>query len=100
VRQRTHEIGIRIALGATLAAVQVPVVRRGLMLGGLGLAIGLAVSLVATRAIASLLFGIGATDPATFAAASLMLLAIAFLASYLPAWRAARVDPVEALRHE
>jgi putative ABC transport system permease protein len=100
MRQRMHEIGIRIALGASPWRVQLAVVRRGLALAGTGLAIGLTLSFAAMRAIASLLYGIDATDPATFAGASLTLLAIAFAASYLPARRAARVDPVETLRHE
>jgi putative ABC transport system permease protein len=100
VRQRTHEIGLRIALGAPLGAVQLWVVRRGLVLGGIGLAIGLTISFAVTRAIASLLYGIQATDPVTFGAAAFTLLAIAFVASYVPAWRAGRVDPVETLRHD
>jgi len=100
VRQRAHEIALRIALGATLGAVQVAVVRRGLALAGAGLAIGLTFSFAATQAIASMLYGIRATDPVTFGGASLTLLAIALAASYLPAWRAARVDPIETLRHE
>jgi putative ABC transport system permease protein len=100
MRQRMHEIGIRIALGASPGRVQLAVVRRGLLLAGSGLAIGLALSFAAMRAIASLLYGIDATDPATFAGGSLTLLTIALAASYLPARRAARVDPVETLRHE
>ena len=100
VRQRTHEIGLRIALGATLGAVQLSVVRRGLTLAGIGLAIGLALSFAATKAIESMLYGIHATDPVTFAGASLTLLAIALAASYLPAWRAAHVDPIQTLRHD
>jgi ABC-type antimicrobial peptide transport system permease subunit len=100
VRQRTNEIGLRIALGAQAGAVQLWVVRRGLVLAGIGLGIGLAFSFAATRAIAGLLYGIPATDPVTFAGASLTLLAIAVAASYLPARRAAHVDPVETLRQE
>ena len=100
VRQRTHEIGVRIALGATQGAVQFAVVRRGMILAGIGLAIGLVISMAATRAIAILLYGVHATDPATFAGAAFALLAIAFAASYLPAWRAARVDPIQTLHHE
>jgi putative ABC transport system permease protein len=100
MRQRMHEIGIRIALGASPWSVQLAVVRRGLLLAGSGLAIGLAFSFAATRAIASLLYGIDATDGATFAGGSLTLLTVALAASYLPARRAARVDAVETLRHE
>jgi putative ABC transport system permease protein len=99
VRQRTHEIGIRMALGAPMGAVQLWVMRRGMILTGAGLAIGLAASLAVTRAIATLLYGVGATDPLTFAAAACSLLVIALAASCLPAWRAAHVDPVETLRH-
>jgi ABC-type antimicrobial peptide transport system permease subunit len=100
MRQRMHEIGIRIALGASPWSVQLAVVRRGLLLAGSGLAIGLVFSFAATRAISSLLYGIDATDGATFAGGSLTLLAVALAASYLPARRAARVDAVETLRHE
>ncbi len=100
VRQRTHEIGIRMALGATAGAVQLSVLRRGMMLAGVGLAIGLVVSFAATRAIASMLYGIRATDPVTFAGAAGALVGTALVASYFPAWRAARVDPVERLREE
>jgi putative ABC transport system permease protein len=99
-RQRTREIGVRIALGAPLRSVRLSVVRRGLVLAGTGLAIGLTLSFAATRAIASLLYGIRGTDPATFGGAAVALLGIALAASYLPAWRAGRVDPVETLRHE
>lgn len=100
MRERMHEIGIRIALGASPGRVQLAVVRRGLLLAGSGLATGLALSFAATRAIVSLLYGIDATDPATFAGGSLTLLTIALAASYLLARLAARVDPVERLRHE
>jgi ABC-type lipoprotein release transport system permease subunit len=82
-----------------MGAVQLWVMRRGMILTGAGLAIGLAASLAVTRAIATLLYGVGATDPLTFAAAACSLLAIALAASCLPAWRAAHVDPVETLRH-
>ena len=100
MRQRIHEIGIRIALGASPRRVQFDVVRRGLLLAGSGLAIGLALSLVGMRAIASLLYEIDPADPATFAGGSLTLLAVALAASYIPAWRAARVAPVETLRQQ
>jgi predicted permease len=98
VAQRTREIGIRIALGAKRADVLKLIVTQGLRLVGLGLAIGLAAGFLLTRAMSSLLFGISATDPFTYLSISTVLLAVAMLASYLPALRATRVDPMLALR--
>jgi putative ABC transport system permease protein len=100
VNRRTREIGIRMALGAHPAGVQKLIVRQGLRPVLAGLAAGLAASLVAMRALASLLYGVTATDPPTFLAVSAALLAISALASAIPARRAARVDPMAALRHE
>jgi putative ABC transport system permease protein len=100
VRQRTHEIGLRIALGAPLAAVQLAVVRRGLLLAGAGLSIGLAFSFGITQMIARVTQDVRMRDPSTLVGATITLLLVALVASYLPAWRAARVDPVETLRHE
>jgi predicted permease len=99
-RQRTHEIGIRMALGAEPRDVMKLVLRQGVMLALLGLGIGLAASLVLTRALSSQLFGVTATDPLTFAAVATVLLAVALLACYIPARRAMRTDPMVALRHE
>jgi putative ABC transport system permease protein len=100
VARRVPEIGIRIALGASPAQMVALILRQGVLLALAGLGVGLAVSLVLTRLIASLLFGVEATDPATFGVVSLLLLLVAVLASYLPARRALKIDPVGALRTE
>ncbi len=100
VANRQREIGIRVALGATARQVVGPIVREGLTLGALGIAIGLAASLAATRVLAAFLFGVTATDPLTFAGVAGLLLAVAFAASVVPAQRALKVDPVTALRAE
>jgi putative ABC transport system permease protein len=100
VTQRTQEIGIRIALGAQMADVMKLVLRNGMALALIGVAIGLAGAFAITRVMASLLFGVNPTDVATFAIVSLCLLATALLASYLPARRATKVDPLVALRYE
>jgi predicted permease len=97
-RQRTHEVGIRLALGAEPLDVLRLVLRQGLTLASLGLMVGLAASLVLTRALSSQLFGISATDPLTFIAVAGLVLAVAFLACYVPARRAMRTDPMVALR--
>src|SRR4030095_876286 len=98
VAQRTREIGIRIALGARQIDVLQMTVKEALKLVGAGMIIGLAAAFLLTRVLASLLFGISATDPITFIAISVVLLAVAILASYVPALRATRVDPITALR--
>ena len=100
VTQRTREIGIRIALGAQPAQVVGPVIREGVTLAFVGLALGLAGAFIAARALSRFLFGIGAGDPVTFAGVSVLLLAVALLASYIPSRRAMRVDPIVALRAE
>jgi putative ABC transport system permease protein len=100
VGRRTREIGIRMALGAQPGSVQKLILRQGLRPVLAGLAAGLLASLVAMRALASLLYGVTATDPPTFLAVACVLLAISALASAIPARRAARVDPMAALRHE
>jgi putative ABC transport system permease protein len=98
VAQRTGEMGIRVALGARRSAIVRLILRRAAVLVVVGLAIGLGVSLAGSRVLAHLLFGIGATDPVTYAAASVAIVAVALGASYLPARRAAGVEPGVALR--
>ncbi|HEV2687991.1 MAG TPA: ADOP family duplicated permease, partial [Bryobacteraceae bacterium] len=100
VNQGTREIGIRIALGATQPGILGLVVRQGMTLALTGVASGLAGAFVLTRFLRSLLFGVNATDPITFVGMSLLLAAIALLASYIPARRAARIDPMVSLRCE
>ena len=98
VAQQTREIGIRMALGAQRSDVLKMTVKQALRLVGLGLVIGLFAAFILTRVMATLLFGISATDPLTFISISLVLLAVAVLASYIPALRATKVDPMIALR--
>jgi predicted permease len=100
VSQRTREIGIRLALGAPLTEVTGMFVRHGLVLSAIGAACGLAAALVLTRLMKSLLFDVSPADPVTYAAVSVGLILAAMLASYVPARRAAAVDPAEALRAE
>jgi predicted permease len=100
VTQGTHDIGVRIALGAPRGSILRMVVRQGMAMAGAGIAFGLAGALALTRVMASLLFGVSATDTLTFSGVALFLAAIALLASYVPAWRATRVDPLIALREE
>lgn len=100
VAQRTREIGLRMALGAQPAHVLKLVVGQGLKLVLIGVGIGLVASLLMTRAMSSLLFGISPTDPATLTVISVVLTAVAVLASYLPARRATKVDPLVAFRFE
>jgi predicted lysophospholipase L1 biosynthesis ABC-type transport system permease subunit len=100
VSQRTHEIGLRMALGAQVADVLKLVLRQGMALALLGVALGLIVSVTMTRLMKSLLFGVSANDPLILIGVALSVIFIALLACYLPARRAAKVDPLVALRYE
>jgi len=100
VSQRTREIGIRMALGATLRDVLRLIVGDGMRMIIIGLVLGLAGAFALTRVFASLLLGVGVTDPSTFTGAAILLFATAMLACLVPARRAARVDPIVALRQE
>jgi ABC-type antimicrobial peptide transport system permease subunit len=98
--QRTYEMGVRVALGATWASVFGLVLRQSLRIVLAGLAVGLAASAALTRLLAKFLYGVTATDPATFLEVSALLVAVAFVAGYFPARKAAGVDPLTALRAE
>ena len=100
VEQRIREIGIRVALGAQTRDVLRLVVRQGMSLTGIGVALGLTAAIAATRVMASLLFGVRATDPLTFVLIPLLLAIVALAACWIPAWRATKVDPMVALRCE
>lgn len=100
VRQRTREIGVRIALGAHARRVFALVLKQGMVLAGIGVLLGLVGALAFTRVLQSLLFGISATDPAVLIAVALLLGVVTMIGAYLPARRAARIDPVVALREE
>src|SRR4030095_707550 len=100
VTQRTHEIGIRVALGASNTNVLRLIVGQGMMLALTGIAIGLAGSFGATRLMSNLLFGISTTDPITFGGISVLLTVVTLVSCLAPAYRAIRVDPMVALRHE
>src|SRR5262249_57173304 len=100
VGQQTREIGIRMALGAAPSGILRKVIAQGLKLTVAGVLIGIAMALALTRFLRSLLFGLSANDPLTFAAVAALLTVVALAACYLPARRAMRVDPLLALRHE
>jgi putative ABC transport system permease protein len=100
VSQRMHELGIRIALGAQKSDVLKLIVGQGLKLVLIGVAVGLAGAFALSRILATFLYGVTATDPVTFVAVSITLIAVAFIACYIPAHRATKVDPIVALRYE
>jgi putative ABC transport system permease protein len=100
VSRRTHEFGLRMALGAGTADVLRLVVKQGMLLVAVGVILGLAAAMGVTWVLSSILYGIQAIDPVAFGGTSLLLSGVAFLANYLPARRAARVAPMEALRYE
>jgi ABC-type antimicrobial peptide transport system permease subunit len=100
VARRTAELGVRLALGASRSSVVWLVLHHVILLVGVGLSAGLVLSLLSVRAIRSLLFGLSAYDPATMAAAAASLAMVAIATGVKPAWRAAHVNPIEALRVE
>jgi ABC-type antimicrobial peptide transport system permease subunit len=100
VNERTHEIGVRLALGATRGRILQMILRQGLELAIAGAAVGLVGALIVSHLIAGLLYSVRPTDPVTFVGVAILLIGIALLACYLPARRATHVDPMIALRDE
>ena len=98
VSQRTFEIGVRVAIGATRQRIVSMILGQGLRVAGFGTVAGIAAALLATRSLKTLLFGVTATDPLTFAAVTAFVLGVAAAAAALPAWRASRIDPTRSLR--
>ena len=100
VVQHTNELGVRLALGATPANIVGLILKKGLSLTLLGVAVGMVASFVLTRLMTSLLFGINPVDPITFASVTVLLLTVSFMACWIPARRAAKTDPLVAIRYE
>jgi len=100
VARRTQEMGIRVALGATVGQILALIIRQGMLLTLIGVVIGIAGSLVLTKVISGLLYGITPTDAPTFVGTALLFIAVAFVATYIPARRATTIDPTVALRFE
>jgi putative ABC transport system permease protein len=100
VSQRTQEIGVRMALGAQRGSVVGLVVGQGLRLAGVGVALGIVAAMAGARALQTQLYEVSALDPLTFVSTALVLVSAATLASYIPAQRASKIDPLEALRYE
>jgi putative ABC transport system permease protein len=100
VTRRTHEIGIRVSLGASRGNILLLVVKQGMLLALIGSAVGIGGALLLSRLMTKLLYGVRPNDPVTFCAVASILMIVALAASYIPARRAMRVDPMVALRHE
>ncbi|HXR39822.1 MAG TPA: FtsX-like permease family protein, partial [Terracidiphilus sp.] len=100
VAERTRELGIRMALGAQRMDAMKLILRQALALAGIGIALGLGATFYATRVLQDMLYGVSARDPLTFGAVIALMLAVALLASYVPARRATKIDPMVALRYE
>ena len=100
VAQRTQELGVRMALGAGPRNVLVLVMKQGVGIAILGVAVGAVAAFFVTRLLTGILYGVSATDPLTFGAVAMFLVGVAALATYVPAWRASRIDPMECLRQE
>jgi ABC-type antimicrobial peptide transport system permease subunit len=98
VTQRTFEIGVRVAMGATRQCIVSMILAQGLRVALYGIGVGVVAALAVTRLLASLLYGVAATDPLTFVAVTALILGVAITATAFPAWRASRIDPVTSLR--